>query len=322
MTEQAKTALVQAEQPELVAAPLAPIAEVRARLADPQHRQLCKDLYCPGASDLEFAHCMATAHHLGLDPIARQIYFIPVYDSQNRRYQMVPVVSIGGLASIAERTGEYKGRTVPQWCGQDGAWRDIWLPEGPPAAAKVGVRRDGFVEPVYGVVMYREYVRRKKDGNPMAQWGSMPAHMLFKCAFAQALRACFPTEMAGDYGIKDVSMPGESGRFRVRDTTEESTPQLIGAMDDTTAGLLEQMQAVESMTKLEALARQATKAPAEHRPRLREAWAEAKSRIEGQAAKPEPSEHDYGPAPMTDAEVKAVESGEQSGFGFDGKGEK
>lgn len=307
---------------------LAPIAEVRAKLESREHRDLIKQTHCPGATDLEFAHCMATAHHLGLDPIARQIFFIPVWDSKQRREQWVPIVSIDGLRAIAQRTGEWQGRTNPQWCGPDGQWVDIWLADRPPAGARVGVYRAGFREPLYGVVTYREYCRRKKDGAPMALWATHPSHMLFKTAEAQAYRAAFPREMAGDYGIKDISMPGEPGRFRVRDTTDEVAEQVAPKELPADAGegvawLLEQIQTAESKIKLDALARKAAEAPEASRAELRKAWVEAKLRIEtdtvvdAPAPDPEPGEHDYGPAPMTDAERAAVESGEQAGFGFD-----
>lgn len=300
---------------------LAPIAEVRAQLENRQHRQLVKDSLCPNATDLEFEHIMATAWHLGLDPILQQIYFFPVYDSRLRRESWVPVVSIGGLLSIADRTGEYQGRTLPQWCGQDAQWVDVWLADTPPGAAKVGVHRANFVEPLYGIVTYREYCRRRKDGKPMAQWGAMPAHMLFKCALSQALRTAFPREMAGDYGVKDVSMPGEPGRFRIRDTTDEVAEQVEPKQNDDDVGwLLGQIQTAQSQTKLDALARKASEAPEASRAELRRAWVEAKTRIEAErteALTEKSGEHHYGPAPMTDAEVAAVESGEQAGFGFD-----
>ena len=309
---------------------LAPIRDVRTQLEDRKYRELVKSIHCPNATDLEFEHCMATAWHLGLDPVARQIFFIPVWDSKQRREQWVPVVAVAGLLAVAQRTGEFQGRTRPQWCGQDGAWRDVWLADGPPAAAQVGVWREGFQEPLYGIVLYREYCRRTRDGRPMAQWGTMPSHMIMKCALAQALRHSFSVEMAGDYGVRDVSMPGEPGRFRVRDQTPEPealpehdpVPPIIEAMreakdtaelDEHTAKLKE-----HSLTELD-------------RDIARAAWNEAKERIEAAAqpknvsretkgngrktkkngktngkAKAEPTpepdaapagEHDYGPPP-------------------------
>ena len=309
---------------------LAPIAEVRAKLEDRQYLQLIKDALTPQASDVEFRVCMATAHHLGLDPLARQIFFIPVFDSKLRREQFVPVVAVAGLLAIAQRTGEYLGRTKPQWCGQDGEWRDLWLADGPPAAAQVGVYRDGFIEATTGVVMFREYCRRTKDGRPMAQWGTQPAHMLFKCALSQALRHSFPQEMAGDYGIQEISMPGEPGRFRTRDDTPQLTDGQAEADDN--QGILALIKEVRNAPTLKALDK-ATQALKDCtlgdslREAAKNAWVEASERLakaekkpkkNGKAkAEPEPEpapagEHDYGPPPMTDDQVKAAEAS----FGF------
>lgn len=262
---------------------IAPIAEIRAKLADKRYYQLIKDVHCPKASDLEFRHCMATAHHLGLDPIARQIFFIPVFDSRLKREQWVPIVAVAGLLAIAQRTGEYCGRTRPQWCGQNGEWRDVWLDDGPPAAAQVAVYREGYVEPLVGVVMYREYCRRTKDGRPMAQWGTMPAHMLYKCALSQALRTSFPQEMAGDYGVRDVSMPGEPGRFRHRDDTPQLTDGSAAEADET-EGILALIKAVRTAGSAKALDK-ATEALKEFeltdalREVAKQAWVEANERL-------------------------------------------
>lgn len=306
---------------------LAPIADVRNKLEDRQYLQLIKDTHCPNATDLEFRHCIATAHHLGLDPTARQIFFIPVWDSRVKREQWVPVVSIDGLRAIAERTGEYEGRTQPRWCGQDAQWVDIWLSDTPPAGARVGVWRKGFKEALYSVATYREFCRRKKDGKPMALWATHPSHMLLKCCEAACLRAAFPREMAGDYGVKDVSLPGEPGRFRVKDTTDEvaesvTAKQLPAA--DLKQDLLQALAVVESPAKLQALGRAAKELPDAARHEVREAWIKAKERLEAAAKQPdlEPnSEHDYGPPSMSESEVHAIEAGDQGGFGFDG-GEK
>jgi hypothetical protein len=104
-------------------------------------------------------------------------------------------VGIDGLRLVAARTGRYAGQVGPYWCGADGVWHDVWLANEAPAAAKVGILVKGNPEPVWGIAMFREFVR-KKDGRPNSMWSAMPANMLAKCAEAQALKKALPNDLA------------------------------------------------------------------------------------------------------------------------------
>lgn len=144
-----------------------------------------------GASVAELGMFLYQCRRTQLDPLSRQAYWI-------RGFQ----VSIDGERLIAQRSGEYRGQTPAQWCGKDGQWVEVWLSNEPPVAARVGVYREGFREPVYAVAKFSSYVQ------PSPTWKKMPEMMLAKCSESLALRKAFPNELSGVYAPEELG--GES----------------------------------------------------------------------------------------------------------------
>lgn len=139
------------------------------------------------------------AQRTGLDPFARQIYMISRWDPQAGKNKWTIQTGIDGYRVIAERRPQYGGQLGPQWCGDDGEWRDVWTSDKPPAASRVGVIRKDWEHPAWGVAHFWEFAATKKDGTLTHMWASKGRHQISKCAEAAALRKAFSQDFAGVY---------------------------------------------------------------------------------------------------------------------------
>lgn len=173
-----------------------------------ERRELIREQLAPGASDAEMELLIETAVARGLNPVTRQIYGVMRWDGRKQKEVMSIQTGIDGFRLVAQRTGEYAGQVGPEWCGTDGVWKDVWLDQEPPAAARVGVYRTGFTVPVFAVALYEEYVARNKKGETTGQWKTMPALMTAKCAEALALRKAFPEDLSGLYTNDEMAQAG------------------------------------------------------------------------------------------------------------------
>lgn len=144
-----------------------------------------------------------TCERTKLDFFAKppQIYAIRRWDSKERREKLTAQPAVDSYRIIAVRTREYQGQVGPLFTADGQQWVEVWLREEPPAAAKVGVRRRGFPEPIWAIATWRESAQWFKDSNGKPYlgefWRKMPAHMLGKTAEVDAFKRAFPNDTEG-----------------------------------------------------------------------------------------------------------------------------
>lgn len=228
------------------------------------------------ASNGDLAVFLNYAQRTGLDPFARQIYMIGREDRRAGTTKWTIQASIDGLRIVAQRSREYAGQVGPEWCGPDGVWRDVWLPDEAPVAARVGVLRKGFAQPLYAVALVKEYASTYKDRHTdevrlSGLWGTKPAVMIAKCAEALALRKAFPMDLSGLYTAEEAEL--EDRAIAVQEEQQESVRPAAarrGARAEEAAPVegrdwLAEVEAATSTEELRAIynaARDATDVPA------------------------------------------------------------
>jgi phage recombination protein Bet len=185
-----------------------------------------KQLGLTNVSNGDLAVFLHYAQRTGLDPFARQLYMI------ERGGKFTIQSSIDGLRIVAQRSGEYAGQVGPYWCGEDGIWTDIWLEKTPPLAAKVGVLRKGFIEPLWAVAKFDGY----NANSPI--WKKMPDLMIAKCAEALALRKAFPNDLSGIYTAEEMEQAGSpiapvSAVVEIPEPKPVETPHMVANYQDT-----------------------------------------------------------------------------------------
>jgi phage recombination protein Bet len=158
-------------------------------------------------SNAELAAFLHTCQRRQLDPFAQQIYLIGRYDRDRGRKVYKPQTSIDGLRLIARRAAERSGVDYEYedtvWFDAEGGRHEVWLGDGPPAAAKVVVVRNG--RRFDAVARYAAYVQTNKQGDPRGLWKSMADTLIAKCAEALALRKAFPEDLGGLYTSDEMA---------------------------------------------------------------------------------------------------------------------
>lgn len=161
---------------------------------------ILKDSLYPGAADDSVRMVIGYCRAASLDVMKKPVHIVPMWDNKAKAMRDVVMPGIALYRIEASRTGEYIGKSEPEF--------------GPLVTTELGGVRVRFPEwcrmTVRRLVHGREceftakeywlenYATAKKDTDaPNAMWKKRAFGQLAKCAEAQALRMAFPEQTGG-----------------------------------------------------------------------------------------------------------------------------
>jgi len=159
-------------------------------------RVLGSSLY-PGASNDSIRLVLGYCKAAGLDPMQKPVHIVPMWDREVGKMRDVVMPGIGLYRTQASRTGQYVGKSEPEFGTMTEATIGgvkIAFPEW----ARVTVRRlvggmvAEFTATEYWLENYAVKGGKEKSIAPNAMWTKRPRGQIAKCATAQALREAFP----------------------------------------------------------------------------------------------------------------------------------
>lgn len=212
----------------------------------PEHEQIVRAAYAPGASEAEFAVMWAGARSRGLDPVKKQIFFIKRFDAMRGGDVWASQVSIDGFRSIAVSSAHYDGQDEPEYEYADGHL----------VLARVRVWRKGVSRAFVGVARWNEYVQTKKSGDPTHMWEKMEHTMLSKCAEALGLRKAFPELLGGLYSEEEMTQATSEAPPAQLRQEPKSAPVVLTAKD-----VLERIKSAQSAGQIDAMMKLAPEWP-------------------------------------------------------------
>ena len=195
----------------------------------PEDIETIKNTVAKDATDTELKLFLIQCKRTGLDPFSRQIYFLKMGGKASIQS------SIDGFRLIAERSSKYRGQTIPVFLDKAGKCHEVWTQAGYPVAAKVGVHRADFKEPLYGIAKWDSYVPMY-NGKVGTMWAKMPDLMLAKVAEALALRKAFPNDLSGIYASEEMTQ-ADRGEAAGYDTAEVPDNAPVTSTGDDTPGI-------------------------------------------------------------------------------------
>lgn len=230
-------------------------------ITEEEKQVINRQFFPQGADNGDKIYCMKVAESFNLNPILKQIYFVPRRTQVDGQWinKVEPLAGRDSFLTLAHRTGKFNGieskveiKDTPIL--KDGKWtRENDL------VATATVYRTDCERPFVVSVNYREYVQTKKDGTPTQFWANKPETMLKKVAESQVLRKAFDiTGLYAEEEYEEKYINAElTTKAKVETTTNINSLSAHNSKDRDTAIDIEipavEIQKTESQKMKEAL---------------------------------------------------------------------
>lgn len=202
-------------------APTPPAAQQDGWMNQEQKEIIRKQFFPPQATAIDMKYCMQVAESFNLNPILKQIYFVPRKAKINGQWceKIEPMAGHASFLTLAHRSGGFAGmstivevRRTPKLI--NGSWT-----EDTDLVAICHVWRTDTNQPFIVEVAYEEYVAKTNAGDITKFWKEKPKTMLKKVAESQALRKAF--DITGLYSKEEMGNDYEYSQQQYQETRVE-----------------------------------------------------------------------------------------------------
>lgn len=172
----------------------------------PENKKIIRSqFFPPNASDAEMQYCIGVAKAFNLNPILKQIYFVPRRSKVNDQWieKIEPLAGRDSFLTLAHRSGKFDGIESKVEIKETPVLKDgKWSRENDLVATAI-VYKKGSDRPFIVSVNYREYVQKTAKGEITQFWRDKPETMLKKVAESQVLRKAF--DITGLYAEEEYN---------------------------------------------------------------------------------------------------------------------
>jgi len=188
--------------------------------------ELVKSQFFPTtATEKEIKYCLGVAKSFNLNPILKQIFFIPRKSKVDNKWieKVEPLAGRDSFLTLAHRSGVFESiestteiKQVPIQI--DNKWQNV-----DELVGICKIWKKGYKKPFKVEVNYTEYVQKRQDGTITKFWLDKPHTMIKKVAESQCLRKAF--DITGLYDETEVNINNEDIIDISINETEKTAPK-------------------------------------------------------------------------------------------------